>query len=85
MLTKQATLLRRGTWAENRRIRDPRGRCSAAWLSLRFYGDGISCLWPVILAQGPFWWCTCCSAKTDASKEISGRLVGHVVSPFDLS
>ena len=25
MLTKQATLLRRGTWAENRRIRDPRG------------------------------------------------------------
>ena len=53
--------------------------------SLRFYGDGISCLWPVILAQGPFWWCTCCSAKTDASKEISGRLVGHVVSPFNLS
>ena len=37
MLTKQETLLRRGTWAESRRIRDPRraalphGLASGLW------------------------------------------------------
>ena len=39
----------------------------------------------IILTQGPSWWCTHCSAKLDSSKDDSGRLVGHVVSPFDLS
>ena len=43
MLTKQAASLRRGTWAEG---------CSAAWLSLRFYGDGVS--FQVVSGQS-FW------------------------------
>ena len=30
------------------------------------------------------YWCTHCSAKMDSSKENSERLLGHVVSPFDL-
>ena len=43
MLTKQEILLGKGTWAEG---------CSAAWLSLRFYGDGVS--FQVVSGQS-FW------------------------------
>ena len=42
MLTKQEILLGKGTLAENSRIREPRRIGSATWLSLGFYGDGIS-------------------------------------------
>ena len=55
--------------------------------SLGFYGDGISfwvVLWPVILTQGSSWWHMHCSAKMDSSKEDPGRVVGHVISLFDL-
>lgn len=35
-----------------------------------------------LVTQGPSWWCTHYSAKTDSSEKDSGRLVGHVVSPL---
>ena len=42
MLTKQGTLLGRGTWAESRWIREPRRTALHMALSLGFYGDGVS-------------------------------------------
>lgn len=56
--------------------------------SLGFYGNGVSspgCLWPIIMTQGPSWWCVYCSAKMDASKKDSGSVEGYMLSPFDLS
>ena len=55
--------------------------------SLEFYGDGISfwvvsgqSLWLQVLPGG-----TCIAQpKTDSNEEDSGRLVGHMGSPFDL-
>ena len=41
MLTKQETLLGRGSWEESRRVRDPRGLLCHVAHSLGFYGDGI--------------------------------------------
>ena len=43
MLTKQETLLGRGAWVENRRVKEPRrtALCHVA-RSLGCYGDGIS-------------------------------------------
>ena len=35
--------------------------------------------------SGSFLWSKHCSAKMDSSEKDSGRLVGHVASPFDLS
>ena len=42
MLTKQETLLGRGTQVESSRIRQPRRTALPLAHSLRFYGDGIS-------------------------------------------
>ena len=42
MLTKQETLLGRGTQVESSRIREPRRTALPLAHSLRFYGDGIS-------------------------------------------
>ena len=70
----------------------PQEDCSVAWFALSdFMVTGLpypGCLWPIILTQGqniPSWCLLHCSVKMDASKEDSGRLVGHVTSPFDLS
>ena len=41
MLTKQETLLGRGTWAESNRVREPKGTALPCG-SLGFYGDGVS-------------------------------------------
>ena len=41
MLTKQETLLGKGTRVESRRVRNPELLCCVA-RSLGFYGDGIS-------------------------------------------
>ena len=41
VLTKQEILLGKGTWVESSRVREPR-RTALPWLSLGFYGDGIS-------------------------------------------
>ena len=85
MLTKQETLLGRGTPVESNRVRDPRRTVLPYSLGFMVMGlvSGLS------LAShsdsGPSWWLTHCSVKMDASKKDSGRLVGHVVSPFDIS
>ena len=44
MLINQETLLGEGTWAESRRVREPRRTALPRGLarSLGFYGDGIS-------------------------------------------
>ena len=42
MLTKQEILLGKGTWAESRRVREPRRIALPGGCSLRFYSDGIS-------------------------------------------
>ena len=42
VLTKQEILLGRDTWAESRRIREPRRTALPMACSLRFYGDGIN-------------------------------------------
>ena len=86
-LTKQETLLRRGTWAENKRVREPR---RTAWPRgsqsrvLRRWNEFPGCLRPIILTQGPFWWCTLLN-QDGRQREGFWEVVGHVVSPFDLS
>ena len=52
MLTKQETLLGRGSWEESRRVRDPRGLLCHVAHSLGFYGDGIG--FQVVFGQS-FW------------------------------
>ena len=42
VLTKQEILLGRDTWAESRRIREPRRTALPMACSLRFYGPGIN-------------------------------------------
>ena len=54
--------------------------------SLRVYAGGAGfpgCLWPIILLmpifglpQGPSWWCTHLSIKTDSRARVSGRFAG---------
>ena len=86
-LTKQETLLERGARADSRSIRAPRRTALPRPRRLGFYGDGIS-FWVFSgpsLTRSPSWWCTHCSAKIDASEKDSGRLVGHMASPLDLS
>ena len=83
MLTKQETALGKGTQVESSKIGE---LCHVAHSLVK--GDRV-CFWPVILTQGPFWWCTHQSAKMDSSEKDSGRLVGQMgwslLSPFDLS
>ena len=47
------------------------------------------CLWPITLTRGPSRWCACHSAKMDSSKQVSGRVAGHMdwslFSPLDVS
>ena len=45
--------------------------------------DGITDSMDVTLS--PSWCHTHCSAKMDSKEEDSGKSVGNVVSPFDLS
>ena len=74
VLTKQETLLGRGTWVEQEG-KGTQENCSAMQFAafgsrrLGLYCDGIS-LWVFFsqsLTQSPSWWCTHCSAKMDAS------------------
>ena len=76
MQTKQYIFLGRGARAKNRRLRAPRrtalprgSKSWVLWQSDYFLG----CLCPVVLTQGPSWWCTHCSAKMEANERDSGR------------
>ena len=75
MLTKQETLLGRGAWAENRKVREPSRTALPMWVQVsgfmvKGFISGLS-----LGNQGPSWWHTYCSAKMDSSEEDSGRLV----------
>lgn len=74
--TQQETLLGRGAWAENSRMREPREKCSALCLAVSGFMV-IGLISRLSLANysdsGTSWWCRHCSAKMDASEEESGR------------
>ena len=84
---KTRELLGRGTWTERGELGNPGGLLCHVAHSLGSYGNGIS--FQVVSGQslllGSSLWCMHCSAKMDSSKEDSGRSVGYVMSPFDLS
>ena len=88
MLTKQETVLGKGTQVDSSKIGKPRRTALPCGSQSLVKGNRIS-FWPVILTQGPFWWCTHHSAKMDPSEKDFGRLVGKMgwslLSPFDLS
>ena len=75
VLTKQETLLGRGAWVENRKVREPSRTALPMWFQVSVFMvkgfiSGLS-----LGNQGPSWWHTYCSAKMDSSEEDSGRLV----------
>ena len=88
MLTKQETILGKGTQVDSSKIEEPRRTALPCGSQSLVKGNRIS-FWPVILTQGPFWWCTHHSTKMDSSEKGSRRLVGQMgwslLSPFDLS
>ena len=83
MLTKQEILLGRGAQVESSRVREPRRTALALW----FYGDGIS-FWVVfsqsfllrVLPGG-----AALFNQDGCQRGGFWEVVGHVVSPFDLS
>ena len=83
MLTKKDILLGRGAQVESGGLRGPRRAALNETSSVRFDGNGVH-FWVIsgriIPTQGLSWWCVHCSAKTDSSKEDSGRTCG-LVSP----
>ena len=63
---------------ENRRVRGTQEDCAATWVTvLGFMVMGLvfflGCILPVILTQGPSWWCAHHSTKIDSSEKDSGR------------
>ena len=87
MLTKQGTLLGRGTRAERSRVGNPGELLSHVAHSFRFYGDGISfrvvsgqLFWP-----GSFLVVQALLSQGECQQEGFWEVVWHVVSPFDLS
>ena len=76
MLTKQETLSEKGTRAERRRVREPRGTSlprGSKSRGLRGCDYLPGGLWPVTLIQGPSWWLMYRSAKVDARERDPGR------------
>ena len=83
MLTKQETLLARGAQAESSRIRKPRRTAH----SLGFYGDGIS-FWLSLVHDSDsesFLVAHALFSQDGCQRGGFWEVVGHVVSPFDLS
>ena len=76
MLTKQETFLGSVARVESSRLRGPRRTAwpcgSQSWV-LWWWSEFLCCLWPIIMTEGPFWWCMACSAKMDANEKDSGR------------
>ena len=83
MLTKQETLLGKGTWVESSRVREPRRTAHSlrfmvmglvSGLSLANHSDSESFLGVYALFSQDGCW-----------RKGFWEVVGHVVSPFDLS
>ena len=70
MLTKQEMLLGKGASAEGSRVREPK-RTSVSGFMVIGLVSGF--FWPIILTQGPCWWCTRRSARINASEKDSGK------------
>ena len=87
MLTKQERSLAQGTRVESRRVREPTEQLCLMACSLGFYGDGIS--FQVVLSQS-FWLGVlpggaALPSQDGCQREGFWEVVGHPVSPFDLS
>ena len=89
VLTKQETLLGRGTRAESSRIREPRrtalphssqSQVLQQWGQLPVVPGQSSCLAHIWSDSGSFWWLAHLSAKMDPSVWVSGRLAAHIIS-----
>ena len=87
MLTKHEILLGRGAWMENRRLREPRRTFCHMACSLGFYGDGISFRLPLANHSDSesFLVVHFLFSQDGCQREGFWEVVGHVVSPFDLS
>ena len=72
MLTKQETILEEAPSQRTRGEGIKEGLLCPLAHSLEFYDNGISCLWPIIPIQVPFWLHPHHSAKMD-SKEKDSR------------
>ena len=92
LLTKQEILLGKGTRVESSRVREPRRTAlpvstTAVARSLGFYGDGISFL--VVFSQSSdsesFLVVHALFSQDGCQRGGFWEVVGHVVSPFDLS
>ena len=82
---KTRGFLGKGHRMESRRAREPSSATRLSVSRLMVRGLFPGCFWPVVLAQGPSWRHTHCSAKMDSSKEDSGRGVGHTDCCFLLT
>ena len=83
-LTKQETLLGTGTQVESR-VREPRRAPLPCGLQSRFYGDGISFRVFLHSDSGSFLVAYPLLSQDRFLREGFWEVVGHVVSPFDLS
>ena len=86
MLTKQETLLGRGSWRAGGQ--GTQENCSAlrfTVLALMVMGFLAKLSRVNLLTQSPFWCRTHYPAKLDSIKKDSGRLIGHVMFSFELS
>ena len=77
MLTKQETILGKGTQVDSSKIEEPRRTALPCGSQSLVKGNRIS-FWPVILTQGPSWCCSHCSSRIGSSEKDSGRLVGRM-------
>ena len=88
MLTKQGILLEKGTWAESSRVRDPGAMlCHMAHSPTRFML--MELVSRLSLANHPdsesFLVVHTLFSQDGCQREGFWEVVGHVVSPFDLS
>ena len=81
VLTKQEILLGKGTWAESRRVREPR-RTTLVFTVIAFVSGwslaNHSASWSFLVVQALF-------SQDGCQRGGFWEVVGQVVSPFDLS
>ena len=92
---KETDFIGKGRPGGEQQCQGTQENCSATWLAaLGFMVMGLlsglflvpHLAWPIFgLTQGPSWWHTPLSAKTDTSVRASGRLAGLLPPPFGSS
>ena len=86
MVTKQEILLGKGTWVESSRVREPRRTAlpRGSWLAVSgFMVMGL--VSELSLANQSFLVVYAFFSQDGCQRERFWEMVGHVVSPFDLS